>query len=730
MIQYARNADNRHKTGGLDKRNPFDNEGKSPFEECVEILTEIATNLWKMMLNNGIPALAASARRLLWYASRHLSPRRVFSFPHVLVIIWVIVLLRGERWVFYYKVNHCLWDKWEEWPADAKPHHLVFIADPQLIDPHSYPGRPWPINPLTMTITDNYLRRGYHELQTQLQPDSLFFLGDLFDGGREWKTEKGDFKDAPWAKPHPKGEAEYVTSWLKKYRDDFWLREYKRFSDIFFKPYESGGFAHDASRGRKVVASLPGNHDLGFGSDVKVPVRDRFAAYFGEPNRIDIIGNHSIVSVDTVSLSAGTSDRASPEKLKHIFGPAREFLDGVKDAKLRAIEDQLHFWANEPNSHPFNGKIEDADTIKPDSGGARNVSGVTDFPTILLTHVPLYRLPGTPCGPMREHWPPAKHPKEENGRIVDDGNAITVAAGYQYQNVLSEDDSVRLINSVGNVVHVFSGDDHDYCELVHSHSKNNVREITVKSMSMAMGVPTPGFLMVSLWNPVDGTGASLLESAGTNRLATMQTHLCLLPNQIRTYFAYIYLGIFTVVALAIRAFLVPVLRLTPFAMDLDASDRAAAGYLPLYKDKVEDTENATGTYNGAHGGGYSSSGSYSRSLPTRAGSTHTNTRSRDVSNSNNSASAPRGSSRNGKNKHRNGSSVGGSAWGWAGKEPRIEINRDNLFGGPLPSQGSLWRAASGRPRITAGFIAKELWASLWRVVWMTFLMFAYLTYEG
>ena len=74
---------------------------------------------------------------------------------------------------------------YDEQPKDARPYRLVLIADPQLIDPHSYPGRPWPLNPLTMRITDNYMRRSYIQLQSVLHPDSLFFLGDLFDGGRE-----------------------------------------------------------------------------------------------------------------------------------------------------------------------------------------------------------------------------------------------------------------------------------------------------------------------------------------------------------------------------------------------------------------------------------------------------------------------------------------------------------------------------------------------------------------
>src|SRR6478609_5720087 len=107
-------------------------------------------------------------------------------------------------------------------PKDAKPHHLVFVADPQIIDPHSYPGRPWPINPLTVLITDNYLRRGYRAMQRLLHPDSLFFLGDLFDGGREWKTREGKFVDPKWGRGRSKDEKKLVESWHNKYGEDFW----------------------------------------------------------------------------------------------------------------------------------------------------------------------------------------------------------------------------------------------------------------------------------------------------------------------------------------------------------------------------------------------------------------------------------------------------------------------------------------------------------------------------
>src|ERR1700733_8612442 len=86
----------------------------------------------------------------------------------------------------------------DEQPKDATPHHLVFLADPQLIDPHSYPGRPWPLDKFTMLHTDNYLKRSYISLQKKLHPDTIFFLGDLFDGGREWRTAHGNTDDPLW----------------------------------------------------------------------------------------------------------------------------------------------------------------------------------------------------------------------------------------------------------------------------------------------------------------------------------------------------------------------------------------------------------------------------------------------------------------------------------------------------------------------------------------------------
>ena len=377
-----------------------------------------------------------------------------------------------------------------------------------------------------------------------LAPVSVFFLGDLFDGGREWSTGQGE-------------GGESVDKRWRRYDTRFWLKEYKRFARIFFNTWLRGG---QGQNDRKMVVELPGNHDLGLGNGIRLPVRERFQAYFGNGNRIDVVGNHTFVSLDTVSLSAkGQSDPATgsqgvDESNKDIWGPVEHFLHTAKGEKARAIARELRVRHGKPENEIMTSDIVDIEeprawTIPLDFDPIKN----TDIPTIILTHVPLYRAPGTPCGPLRERYPPSR---THSGEVLekDDANAIAIQQGVQYQNVLTQEISRELVERVGDVSHVFSGDDHDYCEVLHRGytSKNGgIREITVKSISWAMGVRKPGFLLLSLWNPVDENGKA--TSPDASKSPTIQSHLCLLPDQLSIFIRYGLLLAFTLVALFIRA---------------------------------------------------------------------------------------------------------------------------------------------------------------------------------
>ncbi|CAG8517056.1 13541_t:CDS:2 [Funneliformis mosseae] len=90
------------------------------------------------------------------------------------------------------------------------------------------------------------------------------------------------------------------------------------------------------------------------------------------------------------------------------------------------------------------------------------------LPRILLTHVPLYRPPNTDCGTLRQQ-----------SRYIKQG------AGYQYQNLIVESLTNYILNNIKPML-IFSGDDHDYCEILHDEL-DGIPEITVNSFSFAMG---------------------------------------------------------------------------------------------------------------------------------------------------------------------------------------------------------------------------------------------------
>ena len=570
----------------------------------------------------------------------------------------------------------------------------------------------------TIWHVDNYLKRSYIQLQKLLHPDTLFFLGDLFDGGREWKTAHGNTADPSWANGlRPSGEQKYVETWGKRYGEDFWLHEYDRFGRIFYNFWNLGGSeAGPGQRGRKIISTLPGNHDLGFGAQIKIPIRNRFETYFGEGNRVDVIGNHTFVSVDSVSLSAG----ASVHGTKELTQPSEDFLNTVQSAKRKAVARELGFQAGNERILRFVHAVEDLEkgdyghlpTLDPGPGGA-------EFPTILLTHVPLYRGSGTPCGPKREHWPPTPPPKGQTTPVnPDDRNALSISGGYQYQNVLGAEDSVKLISKIGNVVSVFSGDDHDYCEIVHSADKNHAREITVKSMSWAMGIRKPGFLMLSMWNPVGPNGQPLHPSPtghgaeqGQTAAMTMENHLCLLPDQLSIFISYGMLVAVTLLALLIRAILVPILNLEPFSyyQHADTEDTLLPTTSRDFK-RNPDTEHRSSNS--------SSSSTNLANLAPRSSAARTR-----------SVSPAKGYSVSA-NQARFATPPLINQAGSYGYTPPVINNLNEDFGKPSKGSSAYESAAKRRPLTVLELVWREVWHSVFRVAWIVIGIYLYLVWYG
>ncbi|KAL8655889.1 MAG: hypothetical protein Q9226_002863 [Calogaya cf. arnoldii] len=409
----------------------------------------------------------------------------------------------------------------------------------------------WPT--LSWHHTDYYMRKSFTIIQDSLDPKTVFFLGDLFDGGREWLAPGTSGSDPRW----------------RNYGEDYWIKEYKRFGNIFFNEWSRRASAGLHLDHRKMLVGLPGNHDLGLGSGIKIPVRRRFNAFFGDGNSVDVIGNHTFVSLDTVSLSAkrqqdSATGRQGEGANREIWGPVDEFLDNIKSEKSRVRDRAVRMQNNKVENDLMFHKVLD---IR-DSHVSKSVHTASSFngsmPSVLLTHVPLYRAKDTACGPLRERSPPSTKPSKDGEYLdKDPGNAIRVEYGFQYQNVLTPDISKEIIDKIGDVRSVFSGDDHDYCEVLHrgyTSPSGGIREITVKAFSWAMGVRRPGFLLLSLWNPLDEMDQVIDQSSDDSNSnsadrqhRTIQTHLCLLPNQLSIFIRYLVLLVVTLFALLIRA---------------------------------------------------------------------------------------------------------------------------------------------------------------------------------
>lgn len=174
------------------------------------------------------------------------------------------------------------------------------------------------------------------------------------------------------------------------------------------------------------------------------------------------------------------------------------------------------------------------------------------LPRILFSHVPLWRPPLTSCGAKRQS-----------------NTVIRQGIGRHYQNILFEPESTMLLQNVKPEI-IFTGDDHDYCEVIHSVSyppsskPRDVVEIAVNTFSFAMGVDRPGLQLLTLYNPDKDAPSNL-------PFQTYDTEQCLLPDQMGVFITYLTLAIPTIVIILLHSYW----RL-----------KVANNHLPLFKRKV------------------------------------------------------------------------------------------------------------------------------------------------
>lgn len=93
----------------------YPDHSTSLVDDCLAFITQACRALARFWRERGrhmvLAALVSAAHRL----RQNLTYNRLFSVPHLLVAVWVVVLLWGERWIFHTKVESCHWSNWEKW---------------------------------------------------------------------------------------------------------------------------------------------------------------------------------------------------------------------------------------------------------------------------------------------------------------------------------------------------------------------------------------------------------------------------------------------------------------------------------------------------------------------------------------------------------------------------------------------------------------------------------------
>lgn len=178
----------------------------------------------------------------------------------ILSALWLALFTYFELIAPYRNAAKCHWGN-----VDKKTN-VMLVADPQLIDGHTYPERNRLLLKLSQHTVDVYLKQNYKALVNQLKPDYIMFLGDYLDNGRLCD-------------------------------DNYYEIEFLRFEKIFnvFPQYV---------RGKNLFTSVPGNHDVGFGNGVKAALQARFASHFGKANTVCEIEGVDFIMLDSPSLSS------------------------------------------------------------------------------------------------------------------------------------------------------------------------------------------------------------------------------------------------------------------------------------------------------------------------------------------------------------------------------------------------------------------------------------------
>ncbi|KAH9485032.1 Cell division control protein 1 [Psilocybe cubensis] len=254
-------------------------------------------------------------------------------------VFWVLVILWYEVWTWDASVRSCKWpdsallaDNLGVEASHSKPTHVLLVADPQIIDRHSYPSRGLVLSYITQFLVDLNLRKNWRTALYK-KPDVVVFLGDMMDSGRFVMT------------------------------DEEYSEYFSRFNKIFTLNVDIP------------VYFIPGNHDVGLGAKITQfsdVARARYIEHFGQPNQEISVANHTLVLFDAPSYADEDSQRHGQKKSFERWDPVPYgALDFMKKFPSRPHPDPVILLSHIPlfrSDGRSCGPLREKGTIRPGVG--------------------------------------------------------------------------------------------------------------------------------------------------------------------------------------------------------------------------------------------------------------------------------------------------------------------------------------------------------------------------
>ena len=270
-----------------------------------------------------------------------------------------------------------------------KDYALVIIADPQITDAYSYSNNGPLVTWLAELYSDVFMKRAFRQgIASKMSKSShhVLFLGDLFDGGREWFDENGIE--------------------LAEYERDF-----NRFNDIFLSHLPT------PEDGQKKLFFVAGNHDIGAGTGISP---DAVATW-----KRDFYHNLDY----SISTYIDLGEDQGVALIDYVIVNTLIFANKAKSNDNDDNDDNKDELQPQHNNHHHHDELIAYETREFMSKYSRASEAASE--KILFSHIPLFREAGTACSKDRKQ-----------------SVSITEGEGYQVRNACVMGKIIILYDSI------------------------------------------------------------------------------------------------------------------------------------------------------------------------------------------------------------------------------------------------------------------------------------------